>query len=96
MKKISYNDLGKIIGNKAQKEFNKYYSKDTKDYIEDLRTINLERVEDFGKYKVYTYNNYIELVDYIGRTEKILLIDNIITKEYYDTNTDLIKIDYYI
>lgn len=95
MKKISYNDLGKIIGNKAKKEFNKYYSKDTKDYIEDLITDRLTNVEDFSKYKVYTYANHIELVNWVKGKEKILLID-IITKEYYDTNEDIIKIEYYI
>lgn len=95
MKKISYNDLGKIIGNKAKKEFNKHYSKNTKEYIEDLITDRLTNVEDFSKYKVYTYSNHIELVNWVKGKEKILLID-IITKEYYNTNEDIIKIEYYI
>lgn len=87
MKKVNFEDLGKIIKEQAEKEFGGWYSDDTKDYMDD---ISEEFIEDLEHNKTRN-KQYVELT----KVEKTPLIiewevvytfsdsDMIESEEYY-------------
>lgn len=49
MKKLSYEELGRIIGDKASEYFERFYSDNLRDYMDDVRfnTIDDDDLEEY-------------------------------------------------
>lgn len=83
MKKISYNELGKYIKEKAGKEFGNWYSDNTNDYLEDVKEEYSEKEDIYKCHIELTQKGYTPLI--IEFYKKYILDDDekIIDEEYY-------------
>lgn len=83
MKKISYNELGKHFAEKSSKEFDIWYSEDTKDWEEDmLKAENNANIETFEDYEL------LECKLEVTKAGKQPLLIDFYIKRYYDDNLD--------
>lgn len=87
LKRVSSEELGKYISNLASEYFNKYYSDNFMDYIEDIREDLTRQVDNH-----YWYNCHIELTE----TGKPPLIIEFVEENIIDNNEEIIEINYYI
>ena len=87
MKKISYEELGKYIGKKASKYFDRYYSDNIYDYSSEISNCNSEYdgVND-------CYNCSIELAE-VGKSP---LIIEFVCRYIYNKNENIVDTIYYI
>lgn len=87
MIRVSSEELGKYIGNLASEYFNKYYSDNFKDYLEDIKTNRTKQANNH-----FWYNCYIELTEKGKEPLIIGFIEEDIDNEY----GEIIEINYYI
>ena len=88
MKKIKIKDLGEIIKEQAEKEFESWYSDDTRDYMDDIRE---EFIENLGANKTRN-KQYIELTK-TGKKPLIIEWEVIYT---FDNNDMIESEEYYV
>lgn len=88
MKKVNFEDLGKIIKKQAEKEHGGWYSDNIKDYMDDM---NEEFIEDLGDNKTRN-KQYIELT----KTEKTPLIIEWEVVYTFDNNDMIESEEYYV
>lgn len=84
MKQISYEELGKYISDRATLYFEKWYSKELKDYYEDI-------VEEYNE-ENDVYYCYVELHEF----SKPPLIIRFYTRYVYNKKGDIVDTLYYI
>ena len=87
LKRVSSEELGKYISNLASEHFNKYYSDNFVDYIEDIRTDTIRFVDDH-----FWYNLHIELTE----AGKEPLIIEFVEEDVTNGNEEILEINYYI
>ena len=87
LKRVSSEELGKYISNLASEYFNKYYSDDFKDYLEDIRTNMIKQADNH-----YWYNCHIELTE----KGKVPLIIEFVEENINNADDEIIEINYYI
>lgn len=88
MKKVKFEELGKIIKKEAEKEFGGWYSDNIRDYMDDM---NEEFIEDLGDNKA-KYKQYIEIAK-VGKTPLIIEWEVVYT---YDNDDMIENEEYYI
>lgn len=88
MKKVNFEDLGKIIKEQAEREFGGWYSDNIRDYMDD---INEEFIEDLEDNKTRN-KQYVELTK-TGKTPLIIEWEVVYT---FDSNDMIESEEYYI
>lgn len=87
LKRVSSEELGKYISNLASEYFDKYYSDNFMDYVEDIRTDTIRFVDDH-----FWYNCHIELT----KVGKEPLIIEFLEEDVTNGNEEILEINYYI
>ena len=87
LKRVSSEELGKYISNLASEHFNKYYSDNFVNYIEDIRIDTIRFVDDH-----FWYNLHIELTE----AGKEPLIIEFVEENVTNGNEEILEINYYI
>lgn len=87
LNRVSSEELGKYISNLASEYFNKYYSDNFVDYIEDIRVDSIRYVDEH-----FWYNCHIELTE-VGKEP---LIIKFVEEDITNGNEEILKINYYI